>query len=795
MSPQTNRNILLGMLGSVILGAAAGFVIPDVMLMLGIIGRLFVNALQILLLPLIPALIIVGVGALGHTSKITRAAASTVIYFVGTTLAAVVIGIILAFAFQPGGAADATGAFIPDMVNRARAGSFTDVFSAYIPDNLFAAITSGQYLGLIILSLVFAGVLAAMGNRGRVVTDFFKALAEISLRIVNLLLYAAPVGLFALVGSTIARNPAAIQDAGGNLVWLTVTFLLALILHGLVVLPLLLHFVAKRNPIEYLFKTAPALTTALGTASSAATLPFTYRNVVEDSGVDSRAGSLVLPLGASINANGTGLYLAVATIFTAQLFGIPLDILQIIAIALLAVILSLGTTGIPGGALFTLGILFTTLDFPFQAYGVIGLLVVVDWLFDRGRTLLNVWGDIVGAAIIGESFEFKTARATRGVTTPERAPARRERTPSRRERPTRERQPRERKPRERQTRERQPRERQTENGRGGRRSAAETRENDRQKRERKPERPPRPERAPKKEAEPKRPTPAKQETRPPIPPPPQPPRPPQPKPERQEPARPSRREPERPAPTEKQSPRPPAIPAPGDSVTEERGRLAASLAAQMRDIEPQRTPPPEKPTERQETPEKPEEPEIRRRPLRAEVRPEPRPEEPPEGAPPPPVDATEPEPAKRLETAEPPKREVDEEKPEKPRPEPPPTPEPKEEPETKEEPAKEEKTEPEPRHEEEPRLRDLLSNLAASREQQEVEPEQPGEESKPEEEKQEPEGEKPISFGRSRTRRGIRPGEQPAPSESERPTDKERKDGFDVDSVPSFGRGRRKRSR
>ena len=210
MSPQTNRNIVIGMFAGVVLGAVAGVVVPDAMLLFGVVGRLFVNALQILLLPLIPAVIIAGVAGLGHAPKLGRPAVSTVLYFVATTAIAVVIGTVLVLLFNPGGSSTPTGAFIPEMVARARATSVTDVLAAFVPDNLIGSLGSGQYLGLVVLSLVFGAVICAMGPRAKAVVDFFKAIADITLHIATFVLYAAPICLFVLVGSSVPRNPEAI---------------------------------------------------------------------------------------------------------------------------------------------------------------------------------------------------------------------------------------------------------------------------------------------------------------------------------------------------------------------------------------------------------------------------------------------------------------------------------------------------------------------------------------------------------------------------------------------------------
>ncbi len=463
MNPQTTRTILIGMVLGVVLGGVAGYLLPDVMISISVIGRLYLNALQILLLPLIASTIVVGVTGLGSPQKLGRAAVSALYYFVGTTVIAVVIGLVLAFIMNPGGNVSAAGGFIPDMVTRARATTFTDIFSAFIPANLIESITSGQYLGLVVFTLFFAGVLMVVGRKAGLILDFFRVIGDATQRLIELVLFISPFGLFALVGAAVARNPESLGGIAGGMSWLAITFVVALLIQGAIVLPLLLRFMGHQSIGSFLKNTSPALLNALGTASTAATLPITYTAVVDVSKVDNRAGALVLPLGTVMNFNGTAIYLTVAAVFVAQVFNLQLGLIDIFNVAVLSVLLSIGTAGIPGTAPFSLAILFSLVGYPVEAFGAIGLLVIVDWLFDRGRAVLNVWGDAVGAAVVGETFEFKTAHMAPGA----HAESRTERTSTDRSqhgrrdsrsksdsrstssRPTRETKTRERKPRER----------------------------------------------------------------------------------------------------------------------------------------------------------------------------------------------------------------------------------------------------------------------------------------------------------------------------------------------------------
>jgi len=201
---------------------------------------------------------------------------------------------------------------------------------------------------------------------------------------------------------------------------LTLTLFAGLIVHGLIILPVILRIFGRKSPHTFAGNMSSALVTALGTSSSTATMPVTYSCVVEKNNVDSRAGSLVIPLGSFVNLNGTAMFLAIVTIFACQMFGVSLSILNILLIGLISLVLSFCSAGVPGSSIFMMAILFNVMNLPSEAYAALGLLVAVDWLFDRGRTVLNVWGNSVAAAVIGESFDFKTVSKTKSTTTPKK---------------------------------------------------------------------------------------------------------------------------------------------------------------------------------------------------------------------------------------------------------------------------------------------------------------------------------------------------------------------------------------
>lgn len=274
-----------------------------------------------------------------------------------------------------------------------------DVVVGLVPRNLFAAMMNNDVLPLIIFSLIFGAVLTTLGELGRPVLALFEGLNEAIMKIVHLLMLTAPVGIGALIAGRLG-------DAGGfsgfapefvRLGQYAATVLIGLLIHGLITLPLILYFFGKQRVWPYSMNTITALTTAFSTASSAATLPLTMQCTTEKNKISERTASFVLPLGATINMDGTALYEAVAAIFIAQIYGIDLSSVHMVVIFLTATLAAIGAAGIPEAGLVTMVIVLHAVNLPIEG---ISLILVIDWFLDRCRTTVNVWGDTVGAAVV-----------------------------------------------------------------------------------------------------------------------------------------------------------------------------------------------------------------------------------------------------------------------------------------------------------------------------------------------------------------------------------------------------------
>ncbi|CAM5125403.1 unnamed protein product [Natator depressus] len=251
-------------------------------------------------------------------------------------------------------------------------------------------------LGLVVFSVCFGLVIGSLKQKGRALQEFFNCLNEAIMRLVAIIIWYAPVGiLFLIAGKILEMDDLAVM--GGQLGMYTLTVIVGLLIHSLCVLPLLYFIVTHKNPWVFIAGLLQALITALGTSSSSATLPITFRCLEDNNGVDKRITRFVLPVGATINMDGTALYEALAAIFIAQVNNYELDFGQIITISITATAASIGAAGIPQAGLVTMMIVLTSVGLPTED---ITLIIAVDWFLDRLRTTTNVLGDSLGAGIV-----------------------------------------------------------------------------------------------------------------------------------------------------------------------------------------------------------------------------------------------------------------------------------------------------------------------------------------------------------------------------------------------------------
>ncbi len=379
----------------------------------------FMNLLKMVLVPLVATSVIVGVSSIGDPSKLGRIGAATIAYYFATMALAVVLGIIMVTTIQPGkeidqSFRDAEQADFETTESAARASvdsargtglwfAVQNIFKQLIPDNPIGAAAEGKLLPVITSSLLLGIVLTVIGKAGQPVLDFSESLFAAVMKLVSWILLLAPIGVFALMAWSVAKI--GMESLVGPLFYYVVTVLGGLAIHGLVVLPLILVIFGRTQPFRFLNQMRAPLITAFGTDSSTATLPVTIQTAETVGGCSQRAARFVLPLGATINMDGTALYEAVAVVFLFQCFGISLGPAELAIIVITATLAAVGAAGIPSAGLFTMVIVVEAVNASLGGEKVlplsaVGLILGIDRLLDMCRTVVNVWGDAVGAKII-----------------------------------------------------------------------------------------------------------------------------------------------------------------------------------------------------------------------------------------------------------------------------------------------------------------------------------------------------------------------------------------------------------
>ena len=368
------------------------------------------NALKMIIVPLIMSSIIVGIASIGGTQGLARLGGKTLAFYFTTTFFAILIGLIMVNTLTPGlvdgqpgrevfGLDEVDVVSATEKVAGRDVSSIADVFLRLVPVNIVSAAANGQMLGLIFFSLLFGYFMTKIPEQQAAgQQQFWQGVANIMMGITEWVMKFAPLGVFALVAKVIAGlEGEGIADLAQALGVFFLTVVFALLFHVAVVLPILLKFVAGVNPIRHYQAMAPALLTAFSTASSSATLPLTMECVEKNAGVSNRTSSFVLPLGATVNMDGTALYECVAAMFIAQAYGLELTFTTQFIIVLVALLTSIGVAGIPAASLVAITIILAAIGLPLEA---LGLILAVDRILDMFRTAVNVFSDSVGAVVV-----------------------------------------------------------------------------------------------------------------------------------------------------------------------------------------------------------------------------------------------------------------------------------------------------------------------------------------------------------------------------------------------------------
>ena len=379
---------------ALVAGVAFGWLAPAAAERIGFVGDLFLRLLKMIIIPLIFTSLVSGIASLGTARSVGRVGIRTIIFYTLSTTLAITVGLTLVNIIQPGIHLELAGTGeLPEGFSTATQ-TLPDFLLRMVPDNIVSAMAAGDVLPVIVFAILFGLFLTRLNGPNvdtvhRVVDGILEIIQALTLAIVKL----APVGIFALLAREVARSgPGIIWD----LRYYFVTVGAGLLIHATITLPTILFLLGRRQPLAYVRKMAPALATAFSTASSSATLPLSME-CSEEAGNRRGVTSFVLPLGATVNMDGTALYEAVAAFTIAQMYGVDLGLAQQALVLLTALLASVGAAGIPMAGLVMLVVVLEAVGLPLAG---IGTIIAIDRVLDMMRTATNVWSDLVGTAII-----------------------------------------------------------------------------------------------------------------------------------------------------------------------------------------------------------------------------------------------------------------------------------------------------------------------------------------------------------------------------------------------------------
>ena len=412
---QLYTKILIGLVGGAVIGIAANLLglapVQQMFVWLEPIGTVFIRLITMIVVPLVVASLILGTASLGDIGRLGRLGGKTIAYYLTTTAIAVTIGLLLSNIVRPGSRIDPAtrdsliAEYSTEAGSRvtlaAEKPSVQETLIAMVPTNPFAAAAAGDLLPLILFSILFgAAVSVISAERRDSILIFFNAVNDAVMVLIDWIMKLAPYAVFVLVGGVVARFGI---DLLQSLLVYSLVVVAGLLIHALVTFPIMLKFLARLNPVTFFRRIAEVPLVAFSTSSSSATLPITMETAQEDVGVSREISSFVLPLGATINMDGTALYQAVAVMFIAQIYGADMGFAQQMTIVLTATLASIGAAGVPSAGIITLVLVLQSVGLGAQAQAGIALILGVDRILDMLRTAVNVTGDLTAAAVIARS--------------------------------------------------------------------------------------------------------------------------------------------------------------------------------------------------------------------------------------------------------------------------------------------------------------------------------------------------------------------------------------------------------
>jgi Na+/H+-dicarboxylate symporter len=384
------QQILIGLA----LGVLTGVLFKADALVLAPIGALFLNAIKMLIVPLVFVSLVAGITAMSDSAKLGRISVKTIAIYLVTTAFAVSIGLLFGALFTPGEGMNmvASGA-----QEAKQAPSLVQILVGLVPSNPVAAFAEGNILQIIVFAIALGVSMNLIGEKAAPAVKLFDSLAEVFYKLTDLVMRCAPIGVFALIAGVVASHGIEVLLPLAGVIGV---IYLASITHMLLIYGGLLAVLARLSPLRFFKGAAPALAVAFSTSSSAGTLPVSIECARKNLGVSQGVAGFVLPVGATINMDGTAIYQGVLALFIAQAFGVDLNAGQYLMIILTATLASVGTAGIPGAGLIMLGLVLTSVGLPLEG---VALIAGIDRILDMARTTVNVAGDLMTTTLVGSS--------------------------------------------------------------------------------------------------------------------------------------------------------------------------------------------------------------------------------------------------------------------------------------------------------------------------------------------------------------------------------------------------------
>jgi len=366
------------------------------------LGELFLRALKMIIVPLILTSIASGIANIGGAQNLGRLGAKTFTYYITTSLFAIITGLFLVNLIKPGVGADLGFSHSVEGMNTV--GGLDNILLRMVPTNIFDAFASGEMLAIIFFAILIGYFVTKIDdNYKNPIINLINGGFEVMMKLTGFIIKLTPIGVFGIVAGIVAKeasDSAALLNLVHRLGLYMSAVIAGLLIHAFITLPLFLKIIGKVNPWLHIKAMSAALLTAFSTASSMSTLPLTLEAVEHKSGVSNKITSFVLPLGATVNMDGTALYECVAAMFIAQAYGIDLSFLQQGLVVITALLASIGAAGIPMAGFVMISVILSSVGLPLEG---VGLILAIDNILDMCRTTVNVWSDSCGAVIIAKS--------------------------------------------------------------------------------------------------------------------------------------------------------------------------------------------------------------------------------------------------------------------------------------------------------------------------------------------------------------------------------------------------------